>query len=91
MTNEQIFNATIRHMEGYLKASQANANLCKETALELIQNFKSCALAAYSLGSYLIGGSDEANAPFYQNKLDNAYMDIYKPAFNKVLQEVKEK
>lgn len=38
MTNEQIFNATIRHMEDYLKASQANArkprqNLSKTLSL----------------------------------------------------------
>lgn len=90
MNNEKIFAIAQSHMEGYLKASQANAKmLYKDTAMELVQNFKSCACEAYSLGVHLIEASEEKDAAFYQDKLKYLYVDVYKPAFNALLQEVK--
>lgn len=92
MNNEKIFTIAQSHMEGYLRASKANAKMLhKDIAMELIQNCKSCACEAYSLGLHLIEASEEEDAAFYQNKLEYFYLDVYKPAFNELLQEVKER
>lgn len=96
MNAETILKNANRYMEGYLEASKiatARFSANKETTLAIIQNFKSSAVTAYSMAHDLIykSSEDEDETMPFLNELEALYCDTYKPAFDKLLQEVKER
>lgn len=96
MDAKTILEAVNLYMESCLESSQRTAAnyqaLNKETALNIIQNCKSAATSVYSFAHSLIyrAGNEEDAMPIL-NELEAFYCDICKPAFDKLLQEVKEK
>lgn len=95
MDASTILETANRYMEDCLEASKNTAtcqSLSKETAINAIQNYKFSVIGVYSLAHSLIykSGDEDEIAPFF-NELETLYCDIYKPAFDKLLQEVKAK
>lgn len=96
MDARTILEAANLYMESCLESSQRTAANCqllnKETALNIIQNCKSAATSVYSFAHSLIyrGGTEKDTMPIL-NELEALYCDNYKPAFDKLFQEVKAK
>lgn len=97
MDASTILDTANCYMENFLEASKNNAasygTLGKESTLTLIQNFKSSATAVYSFAHNLIykSNEDEDETMPLLNELEALYCDTYKPAFDKLLREVKAK
>lgn len=96
MDNITILETAERYMDGFLEASKNNAAAYtprnKETILAIIQNFKSSTIGIYSFAHDLIyknGNKDETMPPL--NELEALWCDTYKPAFDKLLREVRTK
>lgn len=96
MDARTILEAANLYMESCLESSRnATANsqaLGKETSMNVIQNCKSAATGVYSFAHSLIyrSGDEEDTMPIL-NELEALYCDTYKPAFDKLFQEVKAK
>lgn len=94
MDNVTILETAERYMEGFLEAAQNNAAAYgprnKETTLAIIQNFKSSTIGIYSFAHDLIhkNGDEDETMPLL-NELEALWCDTYKPAFDKLLREVK--
>lgn len=97
MNAEIILKTANRYMESCLEASEKTVSspspLNKETIINIIQNCNSSMLGAYSLAHSLIykSSEDEDETMPFLNELEALYCDTYKPAFDKLLQEVKER
>lgn len=96
MNAETILKTANRYMESCLEASEKTASssspLNKETIINIIQNCNSSMLGAYSLAHCLIykSSEDEDETMPILNELEALYCDTYKPAFDKLFQEVKQ-
>lgn len=97
MNAETILKTANRYMESCLEASERiashSSSLNKETIINIIQNNNSSALGAYYLAHCLFykSSEDEDETMPFLNELETLYCDTYKPAFDKLLQEVKER
>lgn len=95
MNASTILDTANRYMEDCLEASKNTAtcqSLSKETSINAIQNYKFSVIGIYSLAHSLIykSGNEDETMPIL-NELETLYCDTYKPAFDKLLQEVKAK
>lgn len=96
MNASTILKAADCYMQSLLEAAQNNAAAYdpanKETTLTVIQSLKSSATGIYTFAHGLICGSgdEDVTAPFLI-ELEALYCDTYKPIFDKLLREVKEK
>lgn len=97
MDTKTIFETANRYMKSCLKVSERIAShpssLNKETIINIIQNNNSFVFGAYYLALCLFYNSSEDEneiIPLF-NELEALYCDTYKPAFDKLLQEVKER
>ena len=96
MDARTILEAANDYMESCLESSRNAAANCqalnKETSMNVIQNCKSAAIGVYSFAHSLIyrSGDEEDTMPIL-NELEALYCDNYKPAFDKLFQEVKAK
>lgn len=97
MNASTILTVADRYMQTLLEAAQNNAAAYdpnrKETTVTIIQSLKSSATGIYTFAHILICNcnEDEDKIMPLLNELEALYCDICKPAFDKLLQEVKAK
>lgn len=93
MNASTILTAADCYMQNLLEAAQNNAAVYDTNTVTIIQSLKSSATGIYCFAHGLICNcnEDEDKIMPLLNELEALYCDICKPAFDKLLQEVKEK
>lgn len=93
MNASTILTAADCYMQNLLEAAQNNAAAYDTNTVTIIQSLKSSATGIYCFAHGLICNcnEDEDKIMPLLNELEALYCDICKPAFDKLLQEVKER
>lgn len=93
MNASTILTAADFYMQNLLEAAQNNAAAYDTNTVTIIQSLKSSATGIYCFAHGLICNcnEDEDKIMPLLNELEALYCDICKPAFDKLLQEVKER